>query len=167
MDKAGQGLGILTWRTGASQGWHILVRFDSRVTDEQQQTSWTNPATPESAPLSVSETPNGTEPPPTKRFSRRMVLLLAGIGVSGAAALGTGAYAYYESQSNNQNGTTQGNPGGQAPQGYGSGMPRRNRSGMPSGARPSGVRPSGARTGGFPSGAPGGNASGLPTDQPT
>ena len=143
------------------------------MTDEQQNTSSsTDPATPENAPLSVSETPNGTEPPPTKRFSRRMVLLLAGIGVSGAAALGAGAYGFYESQSNNQNGTTQGNPGGQAPQGYGSGMPRGNRSGMPSGARPSGARPSGARpsgarSGGFPSGRPGGNASGIPTGQPT
>ena len=117
---------------------------------------------PGSAPLSVSETPGGTERPPTKRLSRRMVLLLAGIGVSGAAALGTGAYAFYESQPNNQNGSTQGNPAGQAPQGYRSGMPRGNRSGMPNG-----TRPSGARSRAFPPGAPGGNASGVPSAQPT
>lgn len=143
------------------------------MTDEQQNTTaWTNPDVPADAPLATSETPAGTEPPTTKHMSRRMVLLLAGIGVSGAAALGAGAYAFYESQSTGQGNTTQSNPGGQMPGGYGSGMPRGNRSGMPRGARPSGAPsggfPSGGfPSGGFPSGGPGGGAPGMPTDQPT
>jgi hypothetical protein len=140
----------------------MQVRSDSRVTDEQQQTpAWNNPTPPDGAPLSEGETPAGTEPPPTKHLSRRMVLLVAGIGVSGASAIGAGAYAFYESQSANQNSPVQGNPGGR-PSGGTSRMPRGDRSGMRTGARPSG-----APSGGFPPGGRGGNASGMPTDQPT
>lgn len=95
-------------------------------------------------------------------MSRRMVLLIAGIGVSGAAALGAGAYAFFESQTTQQGNTNQSNPGRRMPGGYGSGMPRGDRSGMPSGGRPSG-----APSGGFPPRGPGGDASGMPTDQPT
>jgi hypothetical protein len=134
-----------------------------RVTDDQQPTTAsTNPDVPADAPPATSMAPTATEPQTTKRMSRRMVLLLAGIGVSGAAAIGAGAYSFYESQSAGQGDSTQTNPGGQMPGGYGSAMPRGNRSGMPSGARPSGVP-----SGGFSSRGRRGNASVRPTDQPT
>jgi hypothetical protein len=97
-------------------------------------------------------------------MSRRMVLLWAGLGVSGAAALGAGAFAVYASQSNNSG---QGNPG-QMPQGGPGGvMPSGGRSGrrsgFPSGARPSGFPSGGTRRSRDASGMP----SGMPTDQPT
>ncbi len=124
-----------------------------------------NPAMPDPAPPAVAESPIGADPVPATKLSRRMVLLLAGIGVSGAAALGTGAWAFYESQTSNGNSPTQGSPGGQVPGAYGSRMPRGNRSGMPTGARPSGF-PSGLRSRG--AGRRGSAIpSGIPTDQPT
>ncbi len=151
---------MYTWPTGRSQCPHISWVSDARVTDEQQPTqAWSNHHIPANEQPLESETPTGSEPPPSRGTSRRMVLLWAGLGVSGAAALGAGAFAVYASQSNKQDDTTQGDPG-RMPGGDQSGMPRGN-------------RPSGAPSGGFPSGGtrPARNASGMPsgmpTDQPT
>ncbi len=138
----------------------MRARCHGVVTDDQQPTfAHVNPATPDPAP--VAQAPIGADPVPATKLSRRMVLLLAGIGVSGAAALGTGAWAFVESQTSNGSSPTQVGPGGQAPGAYGSGMPRGNRPGMPTGARPSGFRSRGAGRRG--SAMP----SGIPTDQPS
>jgi len=128
---------------------------DSRVPDAQQPTpAGSNPPVPENEPPLVSEAPTGTEPLPPHGPSRRMVLLWAGLGVSGVAALGAGAFAIYASQTNKQDNTTRDSQG-EMPQGGPSGMPRRD-------------RPSGAPSG-FPSGrsGPGRRGSGMPSAQPT
>src|SRR5450759_3107050 len=137
---------------GQSHCPHNCRVSHGRVTDEQQP----NPAS-SNPPEPENENPSGNEPPTPAGPSRRMVLLWAGLGVSGAAALGAGAFAVYASQSNTSNDSSQGDPG-QEPSGGRSGR----RSGFPSGTRPSGF-PSGARPSRDASGMP----SGMPTDQAT